>query len=63
MTSQVDELLPQDAAGETQIQNYTINFPSIRPRMACCGWSWNWTAKSSSASIRMSACSIAAPRN
>ena len=36
---------------------------SIRPRMACCAWCWSWTARSSSASIRISACCIAAPRS
>jgi len=30
---------PEARTGDTEIQNYTINFgPSIRPRMACCAW-------------------------
>ena len=41
----------------------SISGRSIRPRMACCAWCWNSTAKSSSASIRISACCIAAPRS
>ena len=51
--------------GDVTIQNYTINFgpAASRPRTACCGSSWSWTARSSSASTRMSACSIAAPRS
>ena len=36
---------------------------SIPPRMACCGWSWSWTARSSSGSIRMSGCFIVVPRS
>ena len=36
---------------------------SIRPRTACCAWCWSSTARSSSASIRISACCIAAPRS
>ena len=36
---------------------------SIRRRTACCAWCWSSTARSSSASIRISACCIAAPRS
>jgi hypothetical protein len=36
---------------------------STRPRTACCAWCWSSTARSSSGSIRMSACSTAAPRS
>ena len=36
---------------------------SIRPRTACCAWCWSSTAKSSRASIRISACCIAAPKS
>ena len=36
---------------------------SIRRRMACCAWCWNSTARSSSASIRISGCCTAAPRS
>ena len=41
----------------------SISGRSIRRRMACCAWCWSWTAKSSRASIRISACCIAAPRS
>jgi NADH-quinone oxidoreductase subunit C len=36
---------------------------STRRRTACCAWCWSWTARSSSAAIRISACCIAAPKS
>jgi NADH-quinone oxidoreductase subunit C len=41
----------------------SISGRSIRPRTACCAWCWSSTAKWSPASIRISACCIAAPRS
>ena len=41
----------------------SISARSIRPRTACCAWCWSSTARSSSASIRISGCCIAAPRS
>ena len=32
---------------------------STRPLTACCAWCWNWTERSSSASIRTSANNVA----
>ena len=50
--------------GRADLRNFTINSGrSIRRRTACCVWCWNSTARSSSASIRISACCIAAPRS
>ena len=41
----------------------SISGRSIRPRTACCASCWSSTARSSSASIRISGCCIAAPRS
>ena len=41
----------------------SISARSIRPRTACCAWSSSSTARSSSGSIPISACSTAAPRS
>ena len=68
MSDYVDELLHKtDAADPTtgDVSIRTIRSTSARSiprRTACFASSWSWTARSSSGSIRMSACCIVAPK-
>ena len=47
----------------TSAPSTSISGRSTRRRTACCVWCWSSTARSSSASIRISGCFIAAPRS
>ena len=47
----------------TSATSTSISARSIRRRTACCALCWSSTARSSSASIRISACCIAAPKS
>ena len=50
-------------SSQTSATSRSTSGRSIRPRTACCGSCWSSTARSSSASIRISGCSTAAPRS
>ena len=64
MTNQPDGSAKIDASNDTRsASSRSISARSIRPRMACCASCWSSTARSSSASIRISACFTAAPKS
>ena len=52
-----------EQAAETSATSRSTSARNIRPRTACCVWCWSLTARLSPASIRISACFIAAPRS
>jgi hypothetical protein len=56
------KMTPRRASRKSAIST-SISGLNTLPRMVFCGWCWSWTARSSSAAIRISACCTVAPKS